>query len=107
MYILYYNKDCKDCEKQAQRTASLDWLKRFEISTEVPPCGELELGEIAVIDKRNQKIYTGGYASRVICLNVPAYYPIGLLMYLPPIFKLFDRGKHGCNGDSCALTTRT
>ena len=48
MYMLYYNKNCKDCEKQADNTNSLDWLRRFEISTSTPPTGELKLGEIAV-----------------------------------------------------------
>ncbi len=103
MYILYYNMNCKECEKQANSTSSLDWLHRFEISTDTPPTGELKIGDIAVLDKAKGKIYTGGYASRVICLNIPIYYIIGLLMYLPPIFKLIDKNKVGCNGESCDI----
>jgi len=103
MYILFYNKDCKDCEKQAKITGRLDWFHRFEISTANPPTGKLQIGEIAVLDKRNHKIYTGGYASRRICLNIPLYFLIGLMMYFPPIFKLFDKNKAGCNGSSCEI----
>lgn len=103
MYTLYYNKNCKDCERQARRTTALDWLGRFEVSTEEPPSGPLDIGEIAVLHNDTGKVFTGGYASRKICLNIPAYFLVGLFMFLPPIFKLFDNKKAGCNGDVCSI----
>ena len=104
MYTLYYNKDCKECEGQSVLTAKLDWLNRVHLSTETPPTGELEQGEIVVISK-DGKIYTEGYALRIICLNVPLFYIFGLLLFLPPILKAASKGKAGCNGASCEINS--
>ena len=104
MYTLYYNKECSDCEQRASVTSKLDWLGRFEISTETPPTGELEKGEVVVISDKS-KVYTEGYAQRVICLNIPVFFIFGLILLLPPIVKAASKGKAGCNGDSCDVNT--
>ncbi len=104
MYTLFYNKDCSDCAKQAAMTSKLDWLNRIEISTEIPPTGELEKGEIVLVSNSGQA-FTRGYATRKICLNVPIYFLVGLALYFPPLLKLASKGKAGCNGDSCEINT--
>ena len=102
MYTLYYNKDCADCARQAAQTSKLDWLDRIKASTEVPPTGELEKGDIVVISD-DGKVYSSGYATRIICLNTPIYFLLGVLLYLPPLLRLISKGKAGCNGDSCEV----
>jgi len=102
MYTLYYNKDCPDCARQAAQTSKLDWPDRIKVSTEVPPTGELEKGDIVVISDGG-KIYSSGYATRVICLNIPNYFLLGVLLYLPPLLRRISKGKAGCNGDSCEV----
>ena len=102
MYTLYYNRACDDCARQAALTAKLDWFKRIAISTEIPPTGELEPGEIVLISSQG-KAFTRGYATRTICLNVPVYFILGLMLYFPPFLKAASKGKAGCNGDTCEI----
>lgn len=73
MYTLYYHKDCPECAKQAAIDSKLDWLNRISVSTEIPPTGELEKGEIVLISKNGQ-VFTRGYAIRKISLNIPVYF---------------------------------
>lgn len=100
---LYYNADCPDCARQAALARKLDWLGRIEFSTVDSPIGPVPRGEIVVVDPKSQKIFTGIYATRMICLQVPAYVLAGLALYIPPIRKYFGRKKPGCNGDACEI----
>ena len=100
---LYYNPTCADCARQAERTTQMDWLGRVELLTDDSPLGEVPVGEIVVVEKRSGKIYTGIYATRKVCLQVPLFYLYGLVLYLPPIRKMAGGKKQGCNGDACEL----
>jgi hypothetical protein len=104
MYTLFYNKECPDCEQRARFTSKLDWLNRLRVSTEIPPTGELEKGEIVVISDEGN-VFTHGYAQRVICLNIPLFFIFGLILLLPPVVKAASKGKVGCNGESCDINT--
>lgn len=101
-YTLYYHPDCADCAKQARTTKRLDWINRIALSTDTPPSGPLVKGEIALISNQG-RLFTGGYATRRICLNIPLYFVLGLLLYIPPLFSLVNKEKVGCNGDSCEI----
>ena len=98
---LHYNPACPDCVRQAEQTARLDWLGRIEPSTERSPLGEVPVGEIVVFDRRRSTVFTGVYATRKVCLQVPLYFPYGLLLYVPFIRRAAARGKPGCNGEVC------
>ncbi len=100
---LYYNPNCPDCVSQAKRTAQMDWLGRVELLTEDSPLGEVPIGEILVVDKQSNKIFTGIYATRKVCLQVPLFFLYGLVLYLSPIRKMAGRKKQGCNGDACEI----
>ena len=100
---LYYNADCSDCARLGARTRKLDWLGRVEFSTVDSPVGPVPRGEIVVVAPKTQKIFTGIYATRMICLQVPAYVLAGLALYVPPIRNHFGRKKPGCNGDACEI----
>ena len=79
---LHYNESCPDCARQAARTARLDWFGRIAPSTEHSPLGEVPVGEIVVVDRRRKRLFTGVFATRRICMEVPLLLPLGLLLYL-------------------------
>ena len=89
--------------RQAGRTARLDWLRRVELRTDESPLGEVPVGEIVVVEKRSARAFTGIYATRKVCMQVPLLCPYALALFLPPIRAIAGRGKPGCNGDACEI----
>ena len=65
---LYYNPTCDKCTRKARQTAKLDWLNRVRISTEDSPIGKVPIGVIVVVEEETQRVYTGVYATRMICM---------------------------------------
>lgn len=61
-----------------------------------------EIGDIHVVDNQNAKIFSGAYATQVVCQNIPAYWLLALLMRLPFVFRKVASQKPGCNGERCA-----
>ena len=100
---LYYNPNCPDCARQAARTARLEWLGRVELRTDESPLGAVPVGEIVVVEKGSARAFTGVYATRKVCLQVPLLLPYGLALFLAPIRAIAGRGKPGCNGDACEI----
>jgi hypothetical protein len=101
-YILHYNNRCKDCARLAQWNRRLDWLGRFERTTEPSPIGIPQIGDIHVVDKQKNTVFSGAYATQVVCGNIIAYWPLAMLMRIPSVFRRVASRKPGCNGDSCA-----
>ena len=97
---LFYNAECPDCARQGRRTARLDWLRRVRISTDDSPIGPVPRGEIVVVHDAG-KVFTGVYATRAVCMQVPAYLLYGLALHIPLIRWIAGRGNPGCNGDAC------
>ncbi len=100
---VFYNADCRDCARKAARTAKMDRRGRIEFSTDESPIGPVPPGEIVVVDVEGSRLFTGVYATRMICLQVPVLVLIGLALYLPPVRRLAGGRKQGCNGDSCEI----
>ena len=100
---LFYNPRCPDCVRQARLTARMDWLGRVELRTDDSPLGEVPVGEIVVVEKEGSRTFTGVYATRKVCLQVPLFFLYGLALYLVPVRFLFGREKQGCNGDACEI----
>ncbi len=100
---LYYSSNCPDCARQAKRTAQMDWLGRIELLTEESPLGEVPIGEIVVVEKQRSKIFTGIYATRKVCLQIPLFFLYALVLYLSPIRKIAGKKRQGCNGDACQI----
>ena len=100
---LYYNPNCPDCERQAKRTAQMDWLGRVELLAEDSPLGEVPIGEIVVVDKQSNKIFTGIYATRKVCLQIPMFFLYGRVLYIPPVRRIAGRKRQGGNGDACGI----
>jgi hypothetical protein len=61
------------------------------------------IGDIHVVDHLNSTVFSGAYATQVVCQNIPAYWPMALLMKLPFVFKRVASQQPGCNGDRCAV----
>ncbi len=101
--LLFYNADCPRCARQAARTCRMDWLNRVEARTDESPLGEVPVGEIVVVDKANKRIFTGAFATRKVCLQIPLLLPLGLVLFLPPVLRMAGRGKTGCNGEACEI----
>ena len=100
---LHYNAHCADCVRRSKVTGSLDWFRRIQMSTGESPIGEPPKGEVVVVDHRTGQVFTGVYAMRKICMQVPLMIPMGLLLYLPPVRALMAGTKPGCNGDACEI----
>ncbi len=100
---LHYNPDCATCARLAQRTSRLDWLGRVGLSTASSPLGDPPKGRIVVVDTRDNQVFTGIYATRKVCLQVPLFFVYGLLLSLPPVRWLAGRDNPGCNGDACEI----
>lgn len=100
-YTLHYNSQCADCGRLAEWNRRLDWLGRFERTAKPSPIGTPDVGDIHVVDNQEAKVFTGAYATQLVCQNIPAYWPIALLMKLPFVFNRAARQKPGCNGESC------
>ncbi|MDD9990270.1 MAG: hypothetical protein OXP75_00565 [Rhodospirillales bacterium] len=100
---LFYNPRCPDCVRQAKLTARMDWLGRVELRTDESPLGEVPVGAIVVVEKESTRAFTGVYATRKVCLQVPLLFLYGLVLYLPPLRILLGRDKQGCNGDACEI----
>ena len=90
---LHYNPSCPDCVRQAKRTAQLDWLRAIELRTDRSPLGEVPVGEIVVVDEQSRRVFTGVYATRIVCLRIPLLFLYGLLLFLPPIRKRVGGGE--------------
>ena len=100
---LHYNPSCPDRARQAKRTARLDWLRAIELRTDRSPLGEVPVGEIVVVDEQRRRVFTGVYATRIVCRRLPLLFLYGLLLYVPPIRKRVGGAKPGCNGDECEV----
>jgi len=100
---LYRNPDCAKCARLARMHHRLDWLNRFEDTTEVPTTGPLSLGEIAVQDLRSGETLKGVECFRLLSKHIPAYWFNLLLLYLPPFRRYVEREVSGCGGASCEL----
>ena len=101
-YTLHYNSRCQDCVRLAQWNLRLDWLGRFERTTQPSPMGTPEIGDIHVVDNQKATIFSGAYATQVVCQNISVYWPMALLMRVPFVFRKVASQKPGCNGGSCA-----
>jgi hypothetical protein len=100
---LFHNKDCGRCRKIARVHRAMDWFGRVEVRTDDPPTGPLKLGEITVHDHRTGEWFVGVAAVRRLFREIPAYWPLRPLLWLPPVARKVDRDVRGCADGSCAV----
>jgi hypothetical protein len=100
---LYRNPHCERCRKVSKIHAFFDWLNRVDYSTDEAPSGPLRMGEIEVRDHQSGQTFKGIAAVRKVLRQIPAYYPLIPLTYLPPIATKIDTMVRGCDDGSCEL----
>ena len=100
---LFHNPDCARCGKIARVHRAMDWFGRLEVRTDDPPTGPLKMGEITVRDNRTGEFFVGVNAVRRVFREIPAYWVIRPLLWIPPIARKIDRETRGCVDESCAL----
>lgn len=102
-YTLHFNSECADCAKLGEWNRRLDWLGRFNRTTAPSILGTPVVGDVHIVDHESSRVFSGAYATQVVCQNIPAYWVMALLMKLPFVFQRMARQKPGCNGDMCAI----
>ena len=100
---LYRNPKCVKCARLARIHRLFDWLNRLEDSTEDSPLGPLAPGEIAVQHLPTSTTFKGAESVKLLCKNIPAYWPCLPLFYLTMFRAFVDREVQGCNDGSCSI----
>jgi hypothetical protein len=100
---LFRNPTCAKCAKIARTHQRFDWFRRIAHSTETSPLGPLVPGQIAVRDERSGATVTGVEAVRQIVRQVPLYWAMLPLLYVPAVARKVDRETRGCADGACAL----
>jgi hypothetical protein len=82
---------------------ALDWFNRFEDSTATPPSGPVRMGQIVVQDLSTGVVHGGIECFRLLCRNIPAYWPIIPLTYFPLIRRMIENDIGGECGGACDI----
>lgn len=98
---LYRHPECQRCAGYARMHHRFDWLDRLEDSTEESPTGPLSLGEIAVQDLSTGVVLKGIDCFRLLCRNIPAYWPVLPITYLPFVRRRIESDIEGCSAGAC------
>jgi hypothetical protein len=98
---LYRNPQCPRCARLARLHRRLDWLHRFEDSTEASPRGPLRMGQIVVQDLRSGATLGGAQGFALLCRQIPAYWPMLPFLRIPVVGRWIERETGGCNGEVC------
>ena len=105
--VIFHNRQCDKCRRIARTHKFFDWLDRIEVCTAEPSTGPLQLGEIAVEELRTGEIAKGVEAVRSIARQIPLYFPLRVLAYVPPVAKYLDKQARGCADGTCEVPDRT
>lgn len=101
---VYRHPDCAKCARYARWHERLDWLGRVETSTRTPSGRPpLRLGEVVVEDLRDGRVLDGADGLALLLRHVPAYWPLRLLLALPPLRRTADDEMRGACAGSCGL----
>ena len=100
---LYRHHDCERCAKISRVHHRFDWFNRLEDTTEPSPSGPLRPGEIAVQDLGNGVTLTGIECIRLLCRNIPAYWPLLPITYIPFVRRRIENEIGGCSDGACTI----
>jgi hypothetical protein len=101
--LIYRHPNCERCARFARVHHTVDWLNRIAETTATPPTGPLRLGEIVVEDLATRHIFRGSQALALVFRQAIAYWPLLLLLWIPPFRVRLDREVRGCADGSCQL----
>ena len=100
---LYRHPKCDRCAGYARLHHQLDWLDRFEDTTETPPTGQLRVGEIAVQNLRTGETLKGIACFRLLCKHIPAYWLVVPFTYIRPVRQKIENDVCGCLDGACEV----
>lgn len=103
---LYRHPDCAKCARYARMHHRFDWLDRLDDSTLESPTGPIKRGEIAVEDIKSGLTLRGIECFRLLCRNIPAYWPMLPITYIPFVRRAIenDIGKECSDAGDAQLT---
>lgn len=88
---IHRHAGCPRCARYAARHRRLDWLDRFEDTTEPPPTGPVRQGRIAIQDLRSGRYFRDADGFVFLFRQIPAYWPLLLLAWLPVVRRRLEQ----------------
>ena len=83
--LIHRHPHCEKCARIARVHTALGGLKRLSITTETPSTESLRPGKIMVFDLVTGCVVRGSAAFDLICRQVPLYWPLRALLWIPPL----------------------
>lgn len=80
---IHRHPQCPRCARYAAWHHRLDWLDRFEDTTQPPPSGPVRKGRIAIQDLRTGAYCDAADGFALLFSQIPAYWPLRPLPRLP------------------------
>jgi predicted DCC family thiol-disulfide oxidoreductase YuxK len=98
--VVLYDGDCGFCSRWMVWVKRLDWLGRFDLLSLHSPLAGLAAPGISSADLMEAMhcitpggvVYRGAHAVRHIALRLPLGIPLGLLLWIPGIMPLAEKG---------------
>jgi hypothetical protein len=101
--VIYRHPECEKCTRMARVHRWFDWFNRVAVVTAVPPTGPLQMGEIIVEDLANRRFLSGAEGLKLICRQIPLYWLVLLLLWIPGVRALADRQTQRCTNGRCQM----
>jgi hypothetical protein len=100
--LIYRHPNCEKCARFARLHHAVDWFDRIAETTATPPTGPLRMGEIVVEDLVTRHLFRGADALSLVYRQAIAYWPLLLLLWIPPLRAWLDREVRG-GGGGCQI----
>lgn len=101
--LIYRHPHCERCARIARLHHAVDWLDRIAETTATPPTGPLRMGEVVVEELATRQIFQGAQAAALVYRQAVAYWPLLVLLWIPPARAWLDRQMRGCVDGSCQV----
>jgi hypothetical protein len=102
--LIYRHPNCERCARFARVHHAVDWMNRIADTTATPPTGPLRMGEIVVEDLTTHRILAGAEALSLVYRQAILYWPLLVLLWIPPTRAWLDREVRGGPEESCRAT---
>jgi hypothetical protein len=102
--LIYRHPNCERCARFARVHHAVDWMNRIAETTDTPPTGPLRRGEIVVEDLATHRILAGAEALGLVYRQAILYWPLLVLLWIPPTRAWLDREVRGDPEGSCQAT---
>jgi hypothetical protein len=99
--VIYRHPECRKCARMARVHRLIDWFSRVAVVTTTPPTGPLQMGEIIVEDLSTGRFLAGVEGLKFICRQIPLYWLVLPLLWIPAVRACADRETRGCANGSC------